>query len=34
MQRLLKGEELSDVMDDLSGRVDVRSGDGAMGMFI
>jgi inosine/xanthosine triphosphatase len=33
MKRLMAGEELAQVMDDLSGRVDVRSGDGAMGLL-
>jgi len=27
------GKELADVMDDLSGQVDVRSGEGAMGLL-
>jgi inosine/xanthosine triphosphatase len=32
VQRLKAGEELAEVMDDLSGLVDVRSGQGAMGL--
>jgi inosine/xanthosine triphosphatase len=33
IKRLMQGEELAEVMDDLSGKVDVRSGDGAMGLL-
>ena len=35
MHRLLGGhEELAEVMDDLSGQTDVRSGEGAMGRLL
>jgi non-canonical (house-cleaning) NTP pyrophosphatase len=33
MMRLMAGDELATVIDDLSGKSDVRSGDGAMGIF-
>lgn len=33
MNRILEGEELADIMDDLSGMRDVRSNAGAMGLL-
>lgn len=33
VNRLITGEELAEVMDDLSGLKDVRSTDGAMGLI-
>lgn len=34
MKRLINGEELATVIDDLTGRQDVRSSDGAMGNWM